>query len=169
MTIFRAIVFFIIYVMNTGLSSQSVLAETSSHPHDASAGSADPQEAGMSPAMLQDLLWFYRTEDPSAWNYSILGLSFVVLLIGIVLLGVNVKANRSRKAMFPTGEGYEEAAQNDEMEVKHASLPLKEDSPSDPAAENFLPPAQCPPGQVIIQWKDGNVTSLYENVSEEDA
>ncbi|ETE67833.1 Organic solute transporter subunit beta [Ophiophagus hannah] len=91
MGIFWTTLCFLVYALNTDLG---VLALSSSQPQEDSEGLDNPSEDIVSPEMLQELLWFFRREDPSAWNYSILVLSVLVLLIGVVLLGANIRANR---------------------------------------------------------------------------
>ncbi|XP_054858837.1 organic solute transporter subunit beta [Eublepharis macularius] len=138
----------------------------SSQPQDISEGSINTEMDLMSPEKLQELIWFFRTEDPSAWNYCILALSAAVLFLGIILLMINVTANRNRKATVLYSEGYE-AAQPDETEMKQAFVSLKEDGHSETAADDLLPKVQNV-GEVMIQWKDGNVTPLYPGLTEED-
>ncbi|XP_076984338.1 organic solute transporter subunit beta [Tamandua tetradactyla] len=61
----------------------------------APAGTVVPQE------LLEEMLWFFRVEDASPWNYSILALAAVVVTISIVLLGRSILANRNRKMLPP--------------------------------------------------------------------
>ncbi|XP_062998369.1 organic solute transporter subunit beta [Elgaria multicarinata webbii] len=161
-----AILCFMVYV-NTDLGGHSVLALTNVPAQDDAesisnfdGGAAMPAEA------LQGLLWLFRTDDMPAWNYSILSLSVMVLLIGIVLLGTSIKANKNRKVTCLHKDEYEDK-QPDETETKQGFMALKESNNSDNPAENLLPNAQNA-GQVMIQWKDGNVTPLYAAASEED-
>nr|XP_056721685.1 organic solute transporter subunit beta [Euleptes europaea] len=140
----------------------SAVALTTSGPHDISAGSSHPEMDMITPEQLQEMIWFFRTEDPSMWNYCILALSFAVLLLGIVLVAINTMANRNRKATLSHSEEYK-AAQPDGTEIKQAFVSLKEDA----AAEGLLPGVYNA-GEVTVQWKDGNVTTLYPGVAEED-
>ncbi|KAJ6662845.1 hypothetical protein lerEdw1_011049, partial [Lerista edwardsae] len=151
MKVLQAIVCLVVYVQ---------AALTGSDPHHDPRGNPNPEMDGMTPDVFQELLWFFRRDDPSTWNYCILGLSVVVLLIGLILLGVNIKANRNRHAMLLNAPKEDESTQTDEAEMKQVSLPLKDGGDSGPEAENLLPKAQNA-GQVVVQWKDGNVTSLF--------
>ncbi|XP_058521320.1 organic solute transporter subunit beta [Ochotona princeps] len=54
-------------------------------------GTAVPQE------LLAEMLWFFRMEDASPWNYSILALTVVVVGLSIFLLIRNIQGNRNRK------------------------------------------------------------------------
>uniref|UniRef100_A0A803THV9 Uncharacterized protein n=1 Tax=Anolis carolinensis TaxID=28377 RepID=A0A803THV9_ANOCA len=83
----------------------------------------------------------------SAWNYSILGLSALVLVIGMGLLVANIKPA--------------------ETEMKQAFVLLKDDSNPEALADSLLPQTQNA-GEVSIHWKDGNVTALYEEKPEVD-
>ncbi|NXT35073.1 OSTB protein, partial [Pelecanoides urinatrix] len=116
---------------------------------------------GMDQEELEELLWFFRREDPSAWNYSILALSFVTMILGLLLLAINVVRNRKRKIHM-----YKEAlqaAQEAELETKQALMPVQEYS----LAEQEPVPQDQRSGEVMVQWKDGTVTSLYTERSED--
>ncbi|XP_029431328.1 organic solute transporter subunit beta isoform X2 [Rhinatrema bivittatum] len=116
---------------------------------------------GLTEEQLQHLLWLFRTEDASAWNYSILGLSFAGLLLGCLILGMNIMANRNRKLLHryktePEAPRTAEAGKKQATELPRDSKPLKKEEDE----QNL--------GDITIQWKDGNVTSLYNNTPEED-
>ncbi|NXW42978.1 OSTB protein, partial [Nyctiprogne leucopyga] len=119
---------------------------------------------GIDQEELEELLWFFRREDPSTWNYSILALSFVAMILGLFLLAINIVRNRKRKIHV-----YKEAvqrAEQAELEAKQALTPLQEYSLAEPHKEEPLPQDQRS-GDVVVQWKDGTVTSLYAERSEE--
>ncbi|NXK51060.1 OSTB protein, partial [Chauna torquata] len=119
---------------------------------------------GMDPEKLEELLWFFRREDPSTWNYSILALSLVVTILGLLLLAINITRNRKRKIHM-----YKEAvqaAQQAELEAKQALLPVHEYSPSIPQKQEPVPQDERS-GEVLVQWKDGTVTTLYQEMSED--
>ncbi|NXX86261.1 OSTB protein, partial [Urocolius indicus] len=114
---------------------------------------------GMDQEQLEELLWFFRTEDPSTWNYSVLALSFVTMLLGLLLLAINVVQNRKRKnPMYRAAvQGEEEA----ELEGKQALMSVQEQySPAEPQEQERA-------GEVTVQWKDGTVTSLYSERAED--
>ncbi|XP_003209609.1 organic solute transporter subunit beta [Meleagris gallopavo] len=138
-------------------------ALTSTHVYDHTAYSAD-LVLDMEPEKLEELLWFFRREDPSAWNYSILALSFVVTILGFVLLAINISRNRKRKIHM-----YKEAAQaaqNSELESKQALLTVPEFSPESLQKPEPLPQDERS-GEVLVQWKDGTVTTLYRETAED--
>ncbi|XP_077174419.1 organic solute transporter subunit beta isoform X2 [Paroedura picta] len=132
-------------------------------PYGTPVGSSHPEMDLLTPEKLQELIWFFRTEDSSSWNYSILALSLAVLLLGIVLLALNIMANRNRKDTLLHSEEYKDAQTNG-TEMKQGFLTLQEE----PAPESLLLKGQTA-GEVTVQWKDGNITTLYAGASEEDA
>ncbi|XP_020667822.3 organic solute transporter subunit beta [Pogona vitticeps] len=167
MKMFCIILYFMVYV-NTDLSWPAAgLALATADPQEELKSGLHPEEGQVPPEMLQELLWLFREEDPSTWNYSMLGLSCLVLVVGFFLLGANVKANRNRKNALPMKQEYE-TDQLEETEMKQGFVLLADDPVPDPAPERSPPQAQNA-GQVTIQWKDGHVTNLYEDKREEDA
>ncbi|NXK97218.1 OSTB protein, partial [Formicarius rufipectus] len=140
----------------------SLLALTSTQMYEHTAGNA-ALPLGMDPQQLEELLWFFRREDPSTWNYSVLALSLATLILGLVLLTINIVRNRKRKIM--SREAVQTPLQA-EMEAKEALIPEQGYSPSEPQKQEQVPQEQRA-GQVVVQWKDGTITSLYSDVSEE--
>ncbi|XP_040455783.1 organic solute transporter subunit beta [Falco naumanni] len=118
---------------------------------------------GIDQEELEELLWFFRREDPSTWNYSILALSFVAMILGLVLLAINIVRNRKRKRMYREAV---QTAQQAELEAKQALMPVQEYSPAEPQKQEPAPQEQRS-GEVMVQWKDGTVTSLYTERSED--
>ncbi|XP_045864968.1 organic solute transporter subunit beta [Meles meles] len=59
----------------------------------APAGTTVPQE------LLEEMLWFFRVEDASPWNYSIFALVGVVGVISFILLGRSIQARRNQKLL----------------------------------------------------------------------
>ncbi|NXI70765.1 OSTB protein, partial [Anseranas semipalmata] len=138
-------------------------ALTSTHVYDHTAYNTT-LVLGVDPEKLKELLWFFRREDPSTWNYSILALSFVITILGFLLLAINITRNRKRKIHM-----YKEAvqaAQQAELEAKQALIPAQEYSPtSSRKQEPVLQDERA--GEVLVQWKDGTVTTLYKERSED--
>ncbi|KFO97836.1 Organic solute transporter subunit beta, partial [Calypte anna] len=126
-------------------------ALASTHGYDQRAGNST---LGMAQEELEELLWFFRREDASAWNYSVLALSFVAMTLGLVLLAIDIVQNRKRKIHM-----YREAQQA-ELGAKQALMPVQEYSPTE-AEKQELAPQDQRSGEVTVQWKDGTVTSLY--------
>ncbi|NXK09450.1 OSTB protein, partial [Herpetotheres cachinnans] len=143
--------------------SYFLAALASTHVYDHTAGNAT-LALGIDQEELEELLWFFRREDPSTWNYSILALSFVAMILGLVLLAINIVRNRKRKIHM-----YREAVQTTqqaELEAKQALMPVQEYSPAKPQEQEPVPQEQIS-GEVMVQWKDGTVTSLYTERSED--
>ncbi|XP_012865528.1 PREDICTED: organic solute transporter subunit beta [Dipodomys ordii] len=57
----------------------------------APASTAVPQD------LLEEMVWFFRVEDASPWNYSMLVLAALVVVISMYLLARNIRANRQSK------------------------------------------------------------------------
>ncbi|KAF1668324.1 Organic solute transporter subunit beta, partial [Aptenodytes patagonicus] len=133
-------------------------ALASTHVYDHTAGNMT-LALGIGQEELEELLWFFRREDPSTWNYSVLALSFVALILGLLLLAINIVRNRKRKIHV-----YREAVQTTqqaELEAKQALMPVQEEySPAELRKQEPVLQDQRS-GEVVVHWKDGTVTSLY--------
>ncbi|NWZ53287.1 OSTB protein, partial [Haliaeetus albicilla] len=137
-------------------------ALASTHMYDDTAGNAT-LTLGVDPEELEELLWFFRREDSSTWNYSVLALSFMAMILGLLLLAINIVRNRKRKIhMYSEVETMQQA----ELEAKQALMPVQEYSPAKPGEQELVPQDQRP-GEVVVQWKDGTVTSLYTERSQD--
>ncbi|NXC36908.1 OSTB protein, partial [Campylorhamphus procurvoides] len=134
------------------------LALTSPYMYEDTAGNVT-LPLGMDQKELEDLLWFFRREDPSTWNYSVLALSLATFILGLLLLTTNIVRNRKRKIMS------KEAVQTP-LDAKEALIPVQRDSPAEPQKQEPVPQDQRA-GDVVVQWKDGTITSLYTDMSEE--
>ncbi|NWH68072.1 OSTB protein, partial [Geococcyx californianus] len=146
-----------------GKSRYFLAALTSTQVYDHTAGNVT-LVLGMDQEELEELLWFFRTEDSSAWNYSVLALSFIAMIFGLLLLAINIVRNRKRKIHL-----YREmlqTAQQAELEAKQALNPVQEYSPAKPRKQEPVLQDQRS-GGVMVQWKDGTVTSLYTGSTED--
>ncbi|NXK99909.1 OSTB protein, partial [Mesembrinibis cayennensis] len=132
-------------------------ALASTRVYDHTAGNAT-LALGIDQKELEELLWFFRSEDSSTWNYSVLALSFMAMILGLFLLAINVVRNRKRK-IHACGEAVE-STQQAELEVKQSLMPLQEYSPAELRKQEPVLQDQRS-GDVMVQWKDGTVTSLY--------
>ncbi|XP_056427720.1 organic solute transporter subunit beta isoform X2 [Hyla sarda] len=97
----------------------------------------------------------------TAWNYTILALSFLGLFLGLFLLSKNILNNRKRKmiAMYKMN-----MADKEESDGKHAVLVLEKEN----LEEGGSLKKEGQPGDITVQWKDGQVTSLYTDAPEAD-
>uniref|UniRef100_A0A8C8YI06 SLC51 subunit beta n=1 Tax=Prolemur simus TaxID=1328070 RepID=A0A8C8YI06_PROSS len=93
--------------------------------------------------LLEEMLWFFRVEDASPWNFSILALAAVVVVISMVLLGRSIQANRNQK-MQPTEEEtpgvlhLDDARIKDHNSLNNLSKPLLSEKPNMATVENEL-------------------------------
>lgn len=145
-------------------------AEHQHHPSTLASTHVDEHTAGnitlplgLEQEDLEELLWFFRREDPSSWNYSVLGLSLATMILGLVLLTINIVRNRKRKIVL---KGDAQSTQEADLDAKQALMSVQEYSPAKPLKQEPGPQNQRP-GDVVVQWKDGTVTSLYTETSEE--
>ncbi|NXY17744.1 OSTB protein, partial [Atrichornis clamosus] len=139
----------------------ATLATTHVHKHTADNATLP---LGLELQQLEELLWFFRREDPSTWNYSVLALSLVTMILGLVLLTINIVRNRKRKILM--NREAAQTTQEADLDAKQALMPVQEYSLAKPQKQEPVPQDQRP-GDVVVQWKDGTVTSLYTEMSEE--
>ncbi|XP_028812842.1 organic solute transporter subunit beta [Denticeps clupeoides] len=123
------------------------------------------------------LRWFYRTEDQTKWTFAMLALSFAALLLGGILLVTGIMGSRSRKkiAKYKAAAAQGLRPRMEELQVisEECSTTIQDDKASSDHCEeeNHLHPStdhqQFKHGDVMVTWKDGNVTSLYPEGSDE--
>ncbi|NWQ61651.1 OSTB protein, partial [Neopipo cinnamomea] len=147
----------------TGHDRYFPAALTSPQVQEQTAGNAT-LPLGMDQQQLEELLWFFRTEDPSTWNYSVFALSLATFILGLVLLTINIVRNRKRKTLVSRNAG--QTPQQAELDAKKALISVQEHRPAEPQKQEPVTPDQKA-GEVVVQWKDGTVTSLYTDSSEE--
>lgn len=111
---------------------------------------------------MKNIQWFFRTEDPSAWNYSILGLSIVALLIGVIILARNMVSNRKRKHDMLYAPASMDM-KSTELDPKQATVLLTEDDSA--LRQDLGLDKGREAGDIVVEWKDGNVTSLYRDMA----
>ncbi|XP_063304862.1 organic solute transporter subunit beta [Pelobates fuscus] len=113
---------------------------------------------------MEKALYFFRVGDLTAWNYTILALAFAALLLGIFLLARNIFNNRKRK-MIALYQRNANSAAPAEGEAKQAVVQLEKNSA---LTEETPLKKELQPGDIEIQWKDGQIAALYRDVPEED-
>ncbi|XP_038160375.1 solute carrier family 51 subunit beta isoform X1 [Cyprinodon tularosa] len=140
--------------------------------------SEEPQNQvqGMTEKQKEYLRWFYRTEEPAIWTYVLLGLAFVCLLVGFMLLGMGTVANsfifnRSRKeiAKYKAAASLLQKNEGEELEIISALRdngisPLSQGH-SSPMSERDT--SEIKAGDIVVTWKDGNTSCLYSDHSVE--
>ncbi|KAM8895102.1 uncharacterized protein AB9W97_011393 [Spinachia spinachia] len=127
--------------------------------------------AAMSDELREYLRWYYRTEDPTTWTFVLLGLSFVCLLVGFLLLGMGTMASKNRKKIAK----YKAAAVvSDKVEVLQIISALKGDSskPS-PSLDRLMmgkngEVSELKAGNIMVTWKSGNTSCLYSDPTAEE-
>ncbi|XP_034535333.1 uncharacterized protein si:cabz01068815.1 [Notolabrus celidotus] len=127
----------------------------------------------------QYLRWFYRTEDPTTWKFVLLGLAFFCLLIGFLLLGMGAMANKNRKKIAKYKAAAAQAQMSEGEQLRLISV-LREDSITKPSPSpgrlqqgNKPPPSNGEPtelraGDIVVTWKDGNTSCLYNDPAPEE-
>ncbi|XP_067452941.1 solute carrier family 51 subunit beta [Thunnus thynnus] len=134
------------------------------------------EQTGKVGAMTQEereyLRWFYRTEDPTIWKFVLLGLAFICLLVGFLLLGMGAMASKNRKKIAK----YKAAAalaHKSEVEELRVISQLRENSASTPSPERLLQGTEASlsnekvselkAGDIMVTWKNGNTSCLYSD------
>ncbi|XP_037305684.1 solute carrier family 51 subunit beta [Pungitius pungitius] len=134
-----------------------------------------PEQTGKAVAMTDEqreyLRWYYRTEDATTWTFVLLGLSFVSLLVGFLLLGMGTMASKNRKKIAKYKAA---AAVSDEGEALRIISALRGDSskPS-PLLDRLMTGnngemSELKAGNIMVTWKDGNTSCLYSDPTTEE-
>ncbi|XP_036910024.1 organic solute transporter subunit beta [Sturnira hondurensis] len=79
--------------------------------HPGEGATQAPVSTAVPQKLLEEMLWFFRVEDASPWNISILVLVGVVVVISMVLLGRNIKTRRKLKKLPPAKQAPEVLAE----------------------------------------------------------
>ncbi|XP_029001272.1 solute carrier family 51 subunit beta isoform X2 [Betta splendens] len=141
---------------------------------------AAPEQRGAVAAMTEEqreyLLWLYRTEDPTVWNLVLLGVSFIFLLVGFLLLGMGVMASKNRKkiAKYKAAASLTHRSEGEALKMLAGNNCSK--APASPSARglqhgNSLPAGdgrigELQAGNIVVLWKDGSTSCLYSDPSE---
>ncbi|XP_036819064.1 uncharacterized protein si:cabz01068815.1 isoform X2 [Oncorhynchus mykiss] len=155
----------------------------SSDPDEFEVKPAEEQKVGppgMTDEQKEFLRWFYRTEDPTPWKFAMLALSFAALLLGCLLLGMGSMANKNRNKIAK----YKAAALAMKPEAEELQVIVTEvggqrtNSVNSAYVQVSMSPSEIPvsqakplqdngeveglkPGDIVVTWNDGNVSSLY--------
>ncbi|KAM4593828.1 organic solute transporter subunit beta [Odontesthes bonariensis] len=119
------------------------------------------------------LRWYYRTEDPTTWRFVLLGLAFICLLIGFLLLGMGAMANKSRKkiAKYKAAASFINKNENEALQI---NSPLRDNGASPQHGGvlqghmSSMDTSELKAGDIVVTWKDGNTSCLYSDRVEED-
>ncbi|XP_067874126.1 solute carrier family 51 subunit beta [Heterodontus francisci] len=125
----------------------------------------------------------YVIEDSTNWNYSMLGLAFIALFLGFLILALSSSANKKKKIkalndakdknateseslqkmMVQYTDEIDNTAETDQMlQTKQAYISMNQ------ALQSSSPKISPKPGEIVIEWKDGNISSLFRNAKEDD-
>ncbi|XP_017275081.1 solute carrier family 51 subunit beta [Kryptolebias marmoratus] len=128
--------------------------------------------ATMTDEQREYLLWFYRTEDPTMWTFVLLGLAFICLLIGFLLLGMGTVANKSRKkiAKYKAAASLVKRGEGEELLVVP---PLQDNGTSLLLQEHKYPNIEgdastLTAGNIVVTWKNGDTSCLYSDPPAEE-
>ncbi|KAJ4947535.1 hypothetical protein JOQ06_009570 [Pogonophryne albipinna] len=127
----------------------------SKHPEEFELASEE-QSSDMTEEQRAYLRWFYRTQDPTIWTFVLLGLAFICLLVGFLLLGMGAMANKSRRKIAKYKAAAAGTQRSEELET---IVPLREDQPPPPNGAV----SELKAGHIMVTWKDGNISSLYSD------
>ncbi|KAL2077045.1 hypothetical protein ACEWY4_026549 [Coilia grayii] len=144
-----------------------------------------PAVSSMNQEQREYLQWIYRTEDQTKWTFAMLALAFAALLLGAILLVTGMMGSRSRKKIAKykaVARALKAPVEEEELQVitevresKEAQqvllpLPLDLRLPTATATITGAPDIPAPsslgenglrPGDIVVTWKDGTVSSLY--------
>ncbi|XP_061469303.1 uncharacterized protein LOC133378456 isoform X2 [Rhineura floridana] len=93
------------------------------------------------------------------WKILMLVLSPLAFILGVIILLLNIQHNRKKKQQLSPLKSCQV--------VHEESLPLP-GSPSTSPKTQIIPTSPCPSlkhGEILIEWKDGTITPLFDNMS----
>lgn len=86
--------------------------------------------------------------------------------LGLLLDCMSLLYLPCRKRKILLNEGAAQTTQEADLDAKQALMAVQEYSLAEPLKQEPEPQDRRP-GDVMVQWKDGTVTSLYTEMSEE--
>ncbi|XP_051660484.1 uncharacterized protein LOC127478601 isoform X1 [Manacus candei] len=92
------------------------------------------------------------------WKTAMLVLSPLAFILGLIILTLNVHYNKKKKILSALKSSPANSSRVD----------LREPTPLRRGPQTYLPPSRSPSlrhGEILIEWKDGTVTPLFDNVS----
>ncbi|KAL9822309.1 uncharacterized protein GJ701_017054 [Geothlypis trichas] len=94
------------------------------------------------------------------WKTAMLVLSPLAFILGLIILTLNVHYNKKKKILSALKSSPAHSSRADLREP----APLRRGPPPQP----YLPPSRSPSlrrGEILIEWKDGTVTPLFDNIN----
>ncbi|OWK58778.1 hypothetical protein RLOC_00015083 [Lonchura striata] len=92
------------------------------------------------------------------WKTAMLVLSPLAFILGLIILTLNVHYNKKKKILSALKSSPANSSRVD----------LREPTPSRRVPQLYLPPSRSPSlrhGEILIEWKDGTVTPLFDNIN----
>ncbi|XP_040436171.1 uncharacterized protein LOC121081312 isoform X2 [Falco naumanni] len=92
------------------------------------------------------------------WKTAMLVLSPLAFILGLIILTLNVHYNKKKKILSALKSSPANSSRAD----------LREQSPLRRGPQPYLPPSRSPSlrrGEILIEWKDGTVTPLFDNAN----
>ncbi|KAM8763290.1 uncharacterized protein AB9X84_007720 isoform 1-T1 [Acanthopagrus schlegelii] len=122
------------------------------------------------------LQWFYRTEDSTTWKFVLLGLAFVCLLVGFLLLGMGAMASKNRKeiAKYKAAATLAQKSEDEELQLFRDNCSNKQSPSLDFQLQgNKSSPSngelsELKAGNIMVMWKDGKTSCLYSDHAVEE-
>ncbi|KAJ8391666.1 hypothetical protein AAFF_G00086160 [Aldrovandia affinis] len=103
---------------------------------------------------------FFSLEYGMGWKIAMLVLSSLALVIGLVILLLNIYYNRNKKVVCVVKSYTPTAAANQQgSPVPNERAPLTQHPMCPPRSPSLQR------GEILIEWKDGTVTPLFDNSS----
>ncbi|XP_051012636.1 organic solute transporter subunit beta [Acomys russatus] len=87
--------------------------------HSAEGDAASPE---VSQELLEEMISLFRAEDAAPWNYSMLVLAVLVVVVSMTLLRRSILANRNRKKQPQDKEAPEDLCPDDPQTKENSSL-----------------------------------------------
>nr|XP_030113699.3 uncharacterized protein LOC105760850 isoform X1 [Taeniopygia guttata] len=92
------------------------------------------------------------------WKTAMLVLSPLAFILGLIILTLNVHYNKKKKILSALKSSPANSSRVD----------LREPTPLRRGPQPYLPPSRSPSlrhGEILIEWKDGTVTPLFDNIN----
>ncbi|XP_071586308.1 uncharacterized protein [Heliangelus exortis] len=92
------------------------------------------------------------------WKTAMLVLSPLAFILGLIILTLNVHYNKKKKVLSALKSSPAHSSRAD----------LREPPPLRRGPQLYLPPSRSPSlrhGEILIEWKDGTVTPLFDNTN----
>ncbi|XP_072421224.1 uncharacterized protein [Chiloscyllium punctatum] len=125
----------------------------------------------------------YPIEDSTNWNYAMLALAFITLFLGFLILVLCSRANKKKKMKEVNELKNRSAAESEALQKTTTRYADEIDDPAETdqmlrAKQAYISFEQVPkssspkisskPGEIMIEWKDGNISSLFMDAKEDD-